>query len=118
MEERRKEKRLEEENEIAVTIVNDEKNPVKEKRFNNLSMDISVSGAKIKSNILLPVDTVIAIKMKLRNVGKMIATIGKVKWNAGTTNDMFYKAGEEFVDTPGELILELEEYIAQEWIMI
>jgi hypothetical protein len=113
MEERRKEERLKDENEIAVTLVDDEKNPVQGKNFNNHSMDISVSGAKIKSNILLPVGSLIMIKMKLKNMGKMITTIGKVKWTKGVFKDKSYEAGVKFIDTPIESIFKLEEYISQ-----
>jgi hypothetical protein len=109
LQERRKEERLNDKNEIVVTIVDDEKKPVKEKRFNSHSMDISVSGAKIKSSIFLSVDTLIMVKMKLKNLEKMITTIGKVKWTDVLFKDMSFEAGVEFVDIP----LELEEYIRQ-----
>ena len=112
MEERRKEERLKDENEIAVTLVDDEETPVKEKRLNNQSLDISVSGAKIQSNTPLPVDTLIRIKFKLKKIGKMIATTGKVKWTNGLYMNKFYEAGVEFVDTSYKSLLVLEEYIA------
>jgi len=108
MQERRKEKRLKDKNEVAVTIVDDEKNTVQEEIFNSHTTDISVSGAKIQSNIFLPVDTLITIKMKLKNLGKMIL-IGKVKWTDVVFNDKLYEAGVEFVEKPPEL----EEYISR-----
>ena len=114
MEEKRKEQRLKNENEISVTIVDDEKKPVEGKSIdNNHSMDISVSGVRIKSHVSLPVDTLIRIKMKLKNLGKMITNIGKVKWTKGNIEDKSYEAGVEFVDTPDESVLILEEYINQ-----
>jgi hypothetical protein len=72
MEERRKEQRLNHVNEIAVILVDDEKTPAKGQSLNNYSLDISSSGAKIKSNTPLPVDT---LKIKLKKIGKMITTI-------------------------------------------
>ena len=111
--ERRKNQRLKKENEIAVTVIDDEKKPVKGKRFKNHSLDISVSGAKIKSSIPLSVDTLIMIKMKLKNLGKIITTVGKVKWTKGILKDKFLEAGIEFVDTPSQLVLQLEECISQ-----
>jgi hypothetical protein len=113
MKEKRKEKRLKVENKIAVTVVDDNKTPVKGKSFNNHSMDISMSGAKIKSNILLPVDTLILVKMKLQNLGKIITTIGKVKWIKSKLKSKSYEAGVEFVDTSSESFLELEEFISR-----
>ncbi len=113
MEEKRKEQRLKDENEISVTIVDDEKKPDEGKSMDNHSMDISVSGVRIKSHISLPVDTLIRIKMKLKNLGKVITHIGKVKWNKGNIEDKSYEAGVEFVDTPDESKLLLMEYISQ-----
>jgi hypothetical protein len=75
MEEKRKEQRLNHENEIVVTLVDDEETPVQGKSLNNHSLDISVTGVKIKSNIPLPVDTLSRIKIKLQKFGKMITTI-------------------------------------------
>ena len=111
--ERRKNQRLKKENEIAVTVIDDEKKPVKGKRFKNHSLDISVSGAKIKSSIPLPVDTLIMIKMKLKNLGKIITTVGKVKWTKDMLKDKFLEAGIEFLDTPGQSVLQLEECISR-----
>ena len=113
MKERRKEQRLKIENEITVTIVDNEKKSVEEKRFNNHTIDISMSGAKIKSNIPLPADTLIMIKMKLRNIGKIITAFGKVKWTKGMFKDKFFEEGIEFVDTPSQEILQLEECISR-----
>jgi hypothetical protein len=111
MKERRKDQRLKQENEIAVNVIDDEKKPVKGKRFKNHSLDISVSGARIKSSIPLPVDTLIMIKMKLKNLGKIITTVGKVKWTKGILKDKFFEAGIEFVNTPSQSLLQLEEFI-------
>lgn len=113
MEERRKAKRLKAENEIAVTVVDDKATPFKETKFKKHSVDVSVSGAKIQSNIFLPVGTLITIKMKLKTLGKMITTIGKVKWTKGIIKDKSYEAGVEFIDTPYEDVLKLEEYISR-----
>ena len=113
MEERRKEKRLKSRNEIDVTVVSDDKQPVEERKFNNHSMDVSMSGAKIKSNISLPVDTLITIKMKLKSLGKMITTVAKVKWTKSMFKDKSYEAGVEFIDIPDESTLKLQEYISQ-----
>jgi len=113
MKEKRKARRLNDESEIAVTIVDDEKNSFKEKRFNSQSMNISVSGAKIKSNIPLPVNTLIMIKMKLKTLGKMINTLGKVKWTKGILENKSYEAGVEFVDIPGESVEYIQEYISR-----
>jgi len=80
MDEKRRAQRLEEENEITITIVSGGKNPPKEKIIYNYSKDISVSGAKIQANIFLRVDTLLMIEMTLKTVRQMITVLGKVKW--------------------------------------
>jgi hypothetical protein len=77
----------------------------------NSSKDISVSGAKIQSNIFLPIDTLLKIDFKLKNLQQMITAMGKVKWIKIICEDECYDAGVEFVNTPGEAIQKLSDYI-------
>jgi c-di-GMP-binding flagellar brake protein YcgR len=112
MEERRKAERLDDFKEITITIISGEKKLPKEKPFINYSEDISVSGTKIRANILLPVDTILQIDFKLENLKKQISTLGKVKWIKIIFEDTWYEAGVEFVDTPGEAIKRIEDYIS------
>jgi hypothetical protein len=72
-----------------------------------------MSGAKIKSNIILPVDTLIMIKMKLKKLDKVITIIGKVKWAKRRLKDLFFEEGIEFGDTPSQDILQLKEHISR-----
>ena len=111
MDEKRRAQRLEEENEITITIVPGGKNPPKEKIIYNYSKDISVSGAKIQAHIFLPVDTLLRIEMTLKSLRQMITVIGKVKWIKVVFEDESYEAGVEFVNTAGEAINKLENYI-------
>jgi hypothetical protein len=113
MKERRKEERLKELNEITITVISDRKNLPKGKIPYNYSKDISVSGAKIQTNILLPVDTLLKIDFKLKTLEKQITALGKVKWIKVNIEDKSYEAGVEFVDTPSDAIKKLEFYISQ-----
>jgi c-di-GMP-binding flagellar brake protein YcgR len=113
MKERRKAERLEELNEITISITSEERNIPKNKFHHNNSKDISVSGAKIQSNILLPVDTLLNIDFKLKTLEKEVTALGKVKWVNVLIEDKSYEAGVEFVDTPGEAIRKLKFYISQ-----
>lgn len=112
MEEKRKAERLKELNEITITVISGEENLPKEKVFHNYSEDISVGGAKIQANILLPVDTVLKIDFTLKTLHKQITAFGKVKWIKVIFEDKSYQAGVEFVDTPKEAIKKLEDYIS------
>ena len=106
MKEKRKTERLNEFNEITTTIISGEKN------FYNYSEDISVSGAKIRGNITLPVDTLLNIDFTLKNLQQKINAIGKVKWIKIIIDDESYEAGVEFVNAPIYAIQRLEDYIS------
>jgi len=112
MKEKRKAKRLKEFNEITISVISGEKNIPKERISYNYSEDISASGAKIRGNILLPVDTLLKIEFTLKTLKKHITALGKVKWIKLIIEDKFYEAGVEFVDTPGEAIQKIEDYIS------
>ena len=113
MKERRKEERLKELNEITISVTSDENNILNHKSLHNYSKDISMSGAKIQSNIHLPVDTLLKIDFKLKTLEKEITTLGKVKWIKVLIEDKSYEAGVEFVDTPDEAIKKLKFYLLQ-----
>jgi hypothetical protein len=112
MKEKRKAERLKEFNEITISVISGLKNIPREKIAYHYSEDISVSGAKIRGNILLPVDTVLKIDFTLKTLKKHISAIGKVKWIKLIIEDKFYEAGVEFVDTPQAAIEKIEDYIA------
>ena len=112
MDERRRAQRLEEENEITITIVSGGGNSPKEKILYNHSKDISVSGVGIHAHIFLPVNTLLMIEMTLKTLRQMITVIGKVKWIKVVFEDESYEAGVEFVNTPSEAIHKLENYIS------
>ena len=101
MEERRKEKRLIEENETTISVLSGGKNLPKEKIIHTVTKDISGSGVRIQSHTFLPVDTHLKINVSLKNPPQIINAFGKVKWIKSLFADEFYEAGLEFVNTPG-----------------
>ena len=112
MDERRRAQRLEEENEITITIVSGGEKPPKEKIIYNYSKDISVSGARIQAHIFLPVDSLLRIEMTLKTLRQMITVLGKVKWIKVVFEDESYEAGVELFNTSSEAIKKLTEYIS------
>jgi hypothetical protein len=112
MDEKRRERRLKDENEITIHIVPGGKKPLKEKFFYNYSKDISMSGARIQSHSFLPVETHLMIEMKLKTLHQMITVLGKVKWIKNIFGEEFYEEGVEFVNTPDEAIKKLGDYIS------
>jgi hypothetical protein len=107
----RKAERLDEENEITITILSEIKNVPKEKIIYNHSKDISMSGTKIQGNFLLPIDTFLKIDLTLKNAKEKVTVFGKVKRNKVIADGKYYEAGVEFVDTPSESIKKLGDYI-------
>lgn len=112
MKEKRKAERLKEFNEITIKIISEAANLAKGKNMYNYSEDISTSGAMIRGNIILPVDTLLKIDFKLKNLEKTITAVGKVKWIKIIIEDKYYEAGVEFVDTPDEAIQKINNYIS------
>jgi len=109
MKEKRKEERLKDVNKITITVISEEDLP-KNKIFHHKSEDISSSGAKIQSNIHLPVNTFVKIDLTLTTVCQHITTFGKVKWIKTIIKDKSYEAGIQFVNTPKKAIRKLQDY--------
>ena len=103
--------RLNEENEITITILSELTNPPEKQIIYQYSKDISMSGTKIQGNVLLPVDTFLKIDLTLKNSKEMVTVFGKVIWNKVINEGESYEAGVDFVDTPDESIKKLEDYI-------
>ena len=113
MNEKRHSVRLKEFNEITTTIISEEINLSEEPVFYNLSEDISMSGAKIRGNRFLPVDTVLKIDFNLKNLRQKITATAKIKWIRSIFEDKWYEAGVEFINAQSEMIRNLDHYIAQ-----
>jgi hypothetical protein len=110
MEERRRTPRMKEENEVTITAVSEENNLPKEKIIDYYLKDISVYGAKIQTNILLPVDTLLELDFTSKGVRQQINILGKVKWVKVVIKDESYEMGVEFY--PSKAIEKLEDYIS------
>lgn len=108
----RKAERLDEENEIVITILSEIAGLPKEKIVYNYSEDISMTGTRIQGNVLLPIDTFLKIDVILKNLKQTITVFGKVKRNKVIIEGESYEAGVEFVDTPQESIKKLGNYIS------
>lgn len=112
MNEKRKAIRLNEGNEVAVTVVSAADKVLKGRTFYNHSRDISTSGSRIKANIFLPVNTLLRIEMKLETFHQMVNVLGKVRWTKVVFGDESFEAGVEFLNTPGDVTKKLADYIS------
>lgn len=112
MEERRKAPRLQEENEVTITVISDINNFPKEKIINNFTKDISAGGARLQTNILFPVDSLMELEFTSKGLRQQINAIGKVKWVKVIIEDESYEAGVEFTSSDStDAIKKLEDYI-------
>ena len=112
IEERRRAPRMNEENEFTITVVSGENDLTKEMLINSYTENISEGGAKIHTNILLPVGTNIEVEFTSKGIQQQINALGKVKWIKIIIDDESYDAGVEFCGSPGKAIKKLGEYIA------
>jgi hypothetical protein len=108
MDERRRVPRMKDESNVAITIVSKD---IHQDVIHDRIQDISVHGAKIHSHLQFPVDSLLEIDF-ISNLGKKITAVGKVKWIKVIIEDKSYDLGVEFVDTTGEAIKKLEDYIS------
>ena len=111
--EKRQSKRLEEENEITIKVVSTDKLPQNQKIIYHISKDISSTGARIRSNVFLPIDTLLKIELTLKNPPRMISAVGKVKWIRSLYSDETYEAGLAFNDTSRETIKLLADHVLE-----
>jgi len=111
--EKRKDVRLKECNEINVSVISEAKNIPKEEIScsYNYSEEISGSGTIIQGGILLPVDTILKIDFTLKTMNGRISVLGRVKW-IRIIEIGWYEAYVEFIDTPGEIIEAIRNYIS------
>ena len=114
--ERRKEERIEEENELIITVESAENDPseakIRDVYLNNYTKNISKSGLGIRTEVQLPVDALIELEFKSKGLGEQIKAFGKVKWVRVAIQDQAYEAGVEFSGLPEEAVKKLEDYIS------
>lgn len=112
---RRKEERVEEENELIITVESDESGQspakIRDVYLNNYTKNISKSGVGIRTEVQLPVDALIELEFKSKGLGEQIKAFGKVKWVQVAIKDKAYYAGVEFSGLPEEAVKKLEDYI-------
>ena len=110
MEEKRRAERHKGEANVIITGISGEKNLPK-KIIPIVSSDISMSGLRIQTTSLLPVNTQLKIKVKLEEPPQMITAFAKVKWIERHPKIELYDAGLEFFDTSSETIQQLMDYV-------
>jgi hypothetical protein len=96
--ERRKEKRTREVNRVSMEYLTEEL-VYRTKKINfGLTEDLSLCGAKIRTDKFFPIDKVMKISLSLGRDYETIDMIGQVKW-VRSLDEQAYEMGLEVVDT-------------------
>ncbi len=107
MENKRREKRIKEENKLICEIISCGNSLRHKKIFYTLTKDISLGGVNIRTDTFLPINTVVKIEIPLSKMRKVVCIKGKVKWVKSLYGDEVFELGLEFVDTSHETITSL-----------
>ncbi len=110
-EERRKEPRLEDLNELTVEPRLADKLGLEKKPYFARTKDASASGLRLECEVRFPVDTLLNIKLLSLKTGKTIQAAGIVRWAAKLEGRERYEMGVEFEETPVKTIMSLLEHI-------
>jgi hypothetical protein len=111
MDEKRKERRLNEENKVTISVVSKDKATHAEGNFFALTKDVSLNGLKIHTDMDLEIGTALKIEIALAKSKKLISVIGRVKWMSQLYDGEVFEMGVEFVDTPPDRVLSLLDHL-------
>jgi len=97
---RRRDSRIEEENQISFSVSPEEKSPPHRKMARCLTRNISRNGAMIYTDLFLPVGSMLTLELSLGQPYDVITMVGKVRWIKSLPGDEEFEAGIEFIDIP------------------
>jgi Tfp pilus assembly protein PilZ len=110
----RKEKRFSEKNDVLIQYSLDGKKISNYIGMNALTQDISLSGARIITKKLFPIDTILRIQISLSRSKQIIKVDGKVKWVKERTEEKSYEIGIEFLHEISKTVLSLIRHLYTE----
>lgn len=111
MSEKRREKRLRDENKAVVQSVRKGKDTGVGIDINALTCDISPGGAKILTHKFYPFDSTIRLQIDLSKSWQLLEVDGKVKWIKKMDDEELFEIGVEFVHSISQTILALLEHL-------
>ena len=107
MGEKRKDKRIKEENKLILHIISSIEEIDKKKTYSPLTKDISLGGLRIQSDTYFPVDTEVKLELSLPKIHKIIKVRAKVRWVKSLYDDDVFEMGLEFMDSSPDIITSL-----------
>jgi hypothetical protein len=98
--ERRRDLRIEEENQISFIISPEEDSHPPKKIAHCLTRNISRNGAMVYTDTFLPVGQLLTLELHLGKPYEVINMVGEVRWIKSLPGDEEFEAGLEFIDIP------------------
>jgi hypothetical protein len=109
MMEKRREKRLPEENKVTIEYHAEALNKLDIDPITALTKDISLSGARLECGHPFPVGSMVKIRISLSKSHKMLNLDGRIKWVRDIEDDELFEMGVEFEHTlPNKLMVLLQ----------
>ncbi|MDI6844557.1 MAG: PilZ domain-containing protein [Candidatus Saccharicenans sp.] len=108
--EKRREKRLDEENKVVLYVLGESGQP-QEESFYSFSRDISVGGLRIMTDQPLPVKTRVRLEIALSETKKLITGIAEVRWVKSLFDEEVFEMGLEFIELDPQSRVHLLEHV-------
>lgn len=110
MSEKRRDRRVKEQALFTITLISKDTDEARPKIIHHTTEDISLTGAKIHTNVFLPVGSFLKIDLSLTEPPRMISAYAKVRWVKSVYADELFELGIEFVDTSINIIKSLKQH--------
>ena len=111
MNNKRREKRIKEENTVVIQFVSDSKDSNNNSEINAFTHDISLGGARILTQKYFPIDTVIRIQIYLSRSSQVVKLDGKIRWVKRIDDEDLVEIGVEFLHKTSKTILSLIKHL-------
>ncbi len=112
--EKRREKRLDEENKVVIHVFPENEQP--EESFYSFSKDVSVGGLRIMTDQPLPVKSRVRLEIVLSESKKLITGTAEVRWVKSLFDDEVFEMGLEFIELNPQSKVHLLEHVYRKMI--
>jgi c-di-GMP-binding flagellar brake protein YcgR len=109
--EKRREKRFQEKNEVMIRSAVNGQDATSGVGVNAITFDLSLAGARIRSDQFFDVGTIIRININLERTGQSIKVDGEVKWFRKNEEEEVYELGVEFLHSISQTLLSLIRHL-------
>ena len=108
--ERRRDRRVKEEDKVVIELLTDGQPPAERTIINALTKDISPGGVRLTTHLLLPVNTLLKMEIVLSRRRRVVNVMGIVRWWARSIYaEELFEIGIEFTQiSPDDKMLLLE----------